>query len=74
MVQEAFNCISASVILLLDECYTFVARDGDGVENFGGSTFDLLLHLLASPQSSVTSLRTLGSKLSLHACLPCLYV
>jgi len=26
MAQEASNCISASVILLLDECYPFVAR------------------------------------------------
>jgi hypothetical protein len=69
MAQEASNCISASVILLL-ECYPFVARDGHELEKFGGSTFDLLLHCLASPQSSVTSLRTLGGKLSLPACLP----
>lgn len=69
MAQEASNCISASVILLLDECYSFVARDGDEVEKFSGSTFDLLLHCLASPQSSVTSLRTLGGKLSLQAYL-----
>ena len=70
MAQEASNCISASVILLLDESYPFVARDGhEVVEKFGGSIFDLLLHCLASPQSSVTSLRTLGGKLSLPACL-----
>lgn len=72
MAQEASNCISASVILLLDECYPFVARDGHAIEKFGGSTFDLLLHCLASPQSSVTSLRTLGGKLSLHC--PCKHI
>jgi hypothetical protein len=61
--QEAFNCISASVILIVDECYHVVSRDKD--EQLGGSLFDVLLHLLASPQSSVTHLRTLGSKLPL---------
>jgi hypothetical protein len=63
MAQEAFNCISASVILIVDECYHDVSRDKD--EQLGGSLFGVLLHLLASPQSSVTHLRTLGSKLPL---------
>jgi hypothetical protein len=60
IAQEAFNCISASVILIV-ECYHDVSRDKD--ERLDGSLFDVLLHLLASPQSSVTHLRTLGSKL-----------
>ena len=63
IAQEAFNCISASVILIVDECYHDVSRDK--YERLSGSLFDVLLHLLASPQSSVTHLRTLGSKLPL---------
>ena len=63
--QEAFNCISASVILIVDECYHVVSRDNDELEKLGVSLFGVLLQLLASPQSSVTHLRTLGSKLLL---------
>ncbi len=64
MTQETFNCISASVILLIDECFDVVSRDKDELEKLGGRIFDLLLHLLATPQSSVTHLRTLGGKYS----------
>ena len=65
MFQEAFNCLSASVILLIDECFDVVSADEHELERLGGSIFDLLLHLLATPQSSVGLLRTLGG--SAHA-------
>lgn len=65
MTQEAFNCLSASVILLIDECFDVVAQDKYHLERLGISVFDLLLHLLSTPQSSVTLLRTLGG--SAHA-------
>jgi hypothetical protein len=54
--QEAFNSISASVILIVDECYHVVSRDNDELELLGVSLFGVLLQLLASPQSSVTHL------------------
>lgn len=65
IAQESYNCISASVILCVDECYHVVSRGKYEIDTLGGTLFDVLLHLLASPQSSVTHLRTLGSKLSL---------
>ena len=62
MTQEFFNTLSASVILLIDECFDVVSTDEYELEKFGASLFDVLLHLLATPQSSVTLLRTLGGK------------
>lgn len=63
MIQESYNCLSASVILCVDEYYRVFSSGKH--EPDATSIFDVLLHLLASPQSSVTHLRTLGSKLSL---------
>ena len=62
MTQEFFNTLSASVILLIDECFDIVSTDEYEREKLGVSMFDVLLHLLATPQSSVTLLRTLGGK------------
>ena len=75
MTQEAFNCLSASVILLIDECFDIVSADEYQIEKLGRSVFDLLLHILSTPQSSVTLLRTLGGKfLELLLKLSCLLV
>ena len=63
MTQEAFNCLSASVILLIDECFDVVSKDEYELEKLGRSVFDLLLYILSTPQTSVTLLRTLGGKL-----------
>ncbi|KAL3803405.1 LOW QUALITY PROTEIN: hypothetical protein HJC23_009369, partial [Cyclotella cryptica] len=60
MTQESFNCLSASVILIIDECVDTVMMDTGKVCLLAKSVFDLLMHLLATPQSSVTLLRTLG--------------
>ena len=62
MTQEAFNCLSATVLLLIDECFDVLSTDEHELEKFGGCIFDTLLHLVATPQSSVTLLRTLGGK------------
>ncbi|KAL7539684.1 hypothetical protein ACHAXR_011103 [Thalassiosira sp. AJA248-18] len=50
--QEAFNCLSASVILLIDECFETVSEDDYELESLGKSIFDILLHILTTPQSS----------------------
>ena len=63
ITQEAFNCLSASVILLIDECFDVVSVNGYELEKLASSTFGLLLHILSTPQSSITLLRTLGGKL-----------
>lgn len=65
MTQEAFNCLSATAILLVDECFDVIARDESRLVHFGESLLDLLLLLLSTPQSSVTLLRTLGGTFSL---------
>lgn len=65
MTQETFNCISATVILLVEECVDHFAGNLRELEKLGKSVFDLLLHVMATPQSSVTLLRTLGG--SAHA-------
>ena len=47
MAQESFNTISASVILLIDECFDVVSRDKDELERLGKSVFvsDTIWHL-----------------------------
>ena len=62
MTQESFNCLSASVILIVDECVDTVMMDTGKVGLLAKSVFDILMHLLTTPQSSVTLLRTLGGE------------
>jgi hypothetical protein len=62
MTQESFNCLSASIILVVDECTDILVADSDKTNQLAKSIFDALLHLLATPQSSVTLLRTLGGE------------
>lgn len=63
ITQETFNCLSASIILLIDECFDVVSAHDFELERLAKSIFDLLLHILTTPQSSVTLLRTLGGEL-----------
>eukprot|EP00985_Skeletonema_marinoi_P013757 scaffold6868_cov120-Skeletonema_marinoi.AAC.2 len=65
MTQETFNCISATVILLVEECIDHFAANIRELERLAKSVFELLLQVMAAPQSSVTLLRTLGG--SAHA-------
>jgi hypothetical protein len=62
MTQESFNCISATVILLVEECIDHFTANSSELEKLAADVFDLLLHVMATPQSSVTLLRTLGGK------------
>ena len=62
MTQETFNCISATVILLVEECIDYFASSRYEMEKLAKGVFDLLLHVMATPQSSITLLRTLGGK------------
>lgn len=62
MTQETFNCISATVILLVEECIDYFASNRYEMEKLAKGVFDLLLHVTATPQSSITLLRTLGGK------------
>lgn len=52
MTQEAFNGLAASVILLIDECFDIVSEDAHELDRLCESTFDVLLHILSTPQSS----------------------
>ncbi len=74
-IQETFNCLAATVILLIDECFDIFSRDYEALDSSAAAVFDLLLHMLSSPQSSVTLLRTLGGKsyvyISTHWCCSC---
>lgn len=64
MAQESFNCLSAAIILVVDECVdnmNMIGIDKKTTQS-AKSTFNALLHLLCTPQSSVTLLRTLGGE------------
>lgn len=62
MTQESFNCLAGSIILLVDECVDVVSDSTEKIFQLAKSTFSALLHLLSTPQSSVTLLRTLGGE------------
>ena len=62
MSQESFNCLSAAIILVVDECADNIIGNDKKTTHLAKSIFDALLHLLSTPQSSVTLLRTLGGK------------
>ncbi len=61
LVQESFNTISASSILLVDECYDIMSHNPYERIIMVKSTLDLLLHIVSAPLSSVTLLRALGA-------------
>jgi len=62
MIQESFNCLSASIILVVDECFDYLIGDADKTNHLAKDVFNVFLHLLSTPQSSVTLLRTLGGE------------
>ena len=62
MTQESFNCLSAAIILVVDECADNIIGNDKETTQLAKSIFDALLHLLSTPQSSVTLLRTLGGE------------
>ena len=61
LVQESFNTLCATAILLVDECADIISSSQVELRKMAYSVFDLLLHILAIPHSSVTHLRALGA-------------
>ncbi len=61
LIQESFNTISASSIVLVDECYEIMSQNPYEQTKMIERTLNLLLHIISSPLSSVTLLRALGT-------------
>jgi hypothetical protein len=63
LLQESFNTICATTILLVEECVNFLSSDPNEQSKLMQGILDLLLHVLTTPQSSVTHLRAVGGAL-----------
>ena len=63
LLQESFNSVCASLILIIDECATQLATYPLEMRKMAQGMIDLLLHILTVPQSAVTHLRTVGGAL-----------
>jgi hypothetical protein len=61
LVQESFNIISASLIVLVDECYEIMSQNPYEQTKMVERALNLLLHIVSAPLSSVTLLRALGA-------------
>eukprot|EP00978_Attheya_sp_CCMP212_P025575 scaffold82474_cov53-Attheya_sp.AAC.2 len=60
IVQESFNTICAATNTLVDECAGLLSSHPHEQKRLAQGVLDLLLHIIATPQSSVTHLRALG--------------
>lgn len=63
VLQESFNSICASIILVIDECTSTITKHPRELKKMAQGTVDLLLQILTVPQSAVTHLRTVGGAL-----------
>jgi len=63
LLQESFNSICASIILIIDECTSTIMDHPRELKMMARGTLDLLLQILTVPQSAVTHLRTVGGAL-----------
>jgi hypothetical protein len=63
LLQESFNSICASIILIIDECTSVITEHPRELKKMAQGTVDLLLQILTVPQSAVTHLRTVGGAL-----------
>ncbi|GKY93334.1 hypothetical protein MPSEU_000301000 [Mayamaea pseudoterrestris] len=63
IVQESFNTICATAIVVVDECANRLAAFPKEQERVAAGILDLLLHILTMPQSPVTHLRAVGGAL-----------
>jgi hypothetical protein len=62
LIQESFNTISSASIVLMDECCdVLLSRSAFHAKNLTEGIFELLLHIISTPLSSVTLLRGLGA-------------
>jgi len=60
LVQEIFNTICAATNMLVDECVPIMSSVPHEERVMAHGILDLLLHVVATPQSPVTHLRALG--------------
>ena len=61
LIQESFNTIGATIILLIDEyADVTLSNPGEG-STIVQNVFDLLLFIVTVPQSSITLTRALGA-------------
>ena len=61
LVQECYNTICALFIIAVDECATFLAKAPREQSKLALGVFDVLLHVLSMPLSSVAHQRALGA-------------
>ena len=61
LVQEAFNTICATIILVVDECSDLMLSNTQGRRAAAQGIFDLILFILTIPQSTITQARGLGA-------------
>ena len=60
LLQESFNIICATTILVVEECASPTSESPTHQKKMVQGILDLLLHILTTPQSSVTHLRAVG--------------
>lgn len=65
LLQESFNTICAATITVVEECAAVTSSYPQDQEKMTSGLLDLLLHMLTTPQSSVTHLRAVGG--AIHA-------
>lgn len=63
LLQESFNTICAATNTVVEECVHLTSSYPEEQEKIMVGILDLLLHLLTTPQSSVTHLRAVGGAL-----------
>ena len=63
LLQESFNTVCATTNTVVESCVDFKARFPQEGRKVMQGLIDLLLHILTTPQSSVTHLRALGGAL-----------
>lgn len=63
LLQESFNCICSTTNTVVDACVEFTSRYPQEKRKIMQGLIDLLLHILTTPQSSVTHLRAVGGAL-----------
>lgn len=63
LLQESFNTICAATNVVVEVCVGFMSSNPDEQRKTMRGILDLLLHVLTTPQSSVTHLRAVGGAL-----------
>ena len=61
LVQECYNTVCALLIIAVDECTAFLAKAPREQSKLALGVFDVLLHVLSMPLSSVAHQRALGA-------------